>query len=93
MKIIRTITILSLLLVVNLASAGDWPQYLGPDRNAVSKEKGLIKSWPAEGPKVLEFNGYNASLTRSDKVSFGAVKLESGNHSFKFEVIEEGAGG
>ena len=33
--------------------AFDWPQYLGPDRNAVSKEKGLMRSWPAEGPKVL----------------------------------------
>ena len=33
--------------------ASDWPQYLGPDRNAVSGEKGLLKSWPAEGPKVL----------------------------------------
>lgn len=31
----------------------DWPQYLGPDRNTVSSEKGLLRSWPPEGPKVL----------------------------------------
>jgi outer membrane protein assembly factor BamB len=31
----------------------DWPQYLGPNRNATSDEKGLLRSWPAEGPKVL----------------------------------------
>lgn len=31
----------------------DWPQYLGPGRNAVSTETGLLRSWPHEGPKVL----------------------------------------
>lgn len=29
----------------------DWPQWRGPDRTDVSKETGLLKSWPAEGPK------------------------------------------
>jgi len=33
--------------------AGDWPQFLGPQRNAVSPEKGLARSWPTEGPKRL----------------------------------------
>ena len=31
----------------------DWPQYLGPDRNSISPEKGLLRSWPENGPKVL----------------------------------------
>ncbi|MFC1838235.1 PQQ-binding-like beta-propeller repeat protein [Thermodesulfobacteriota bacterium] len=53
MKIVRAIAILSLILVINQVSAADWPQYLGPDRNALSGEKGLMKSWPADGPKVL----------------------------------------
>lgn len=26
--------------------ADDWPQWRGPDRNGVSKEEGLLKSWP-----------------------------------------------
>ncbi len=30
--------------------ADDWPQWRGPDRSGVSKEKGLLKSWPAAGP-------------------------------------------
>jgi len=29
----------------------DWPQWRGPDRSDVSKETGLLKSWPASGPK------------------------------------------
>jgi outer membrane protein assembly factor BamB len=35
------------------ASASDWPQWRGPDRNGVSQERGLLKQWPAEGPKLL----------------------------------------
>jgi outer membrane protein assembly factor BamB len=35
------------------AAGADWPQFLGPDRNGVSREAGLARSWPADGPKVL----------------------------------------
>ena len=35
------------------ASALDWPQWRGPDRSDVSKETGLLKQWPAEGPKQV----------------------------------------
>jgi outer membrane protein assembly factor BamB len=31
----------------------DWPQWRGPNRDGVSKEIGLLKSWPEGGPKVL----------------------------------------
>jgi outer membrane protein assembly factor BamB len=30
----------------------DWPQWQGPDRTAVSKETGLLKEWPKEGPPL-----------------------------------------
>jgi outer membrane protein assembly factor BamB len=30
----------------------DWPQWQGPDRNAVSKEKGLLKEWAKDGPPL-----------------------------------------
>ena len=53
MKILRAIVIFSLLFAACRVSASDWPQYLGPDRNAISPEKGLLRSWPADGPKVL----------------------------------------
>lgn len=35
------------------ALADDWPQWRGPNRNGVSDEKGLITTWPEEGPQVL----------------------------------------
>jgi len=33
--------------------AENWPQYLGPNRNATSSETGIARTWPANGPKVL----------------------------------------
>ena len=35
------------------AQASDWTQFRGPDRNNISKETGLLRKWPAAGPKVL----------------------------------------
>src|SRR5262245_20083300 len=35
------------------AGATDWPQWRGPQRDGISKESGLLKEWPKEGPKLL----------------------------------------
>jgi outer membrane protein assembly factor BamB len=32
---------------------GDWPRWAGPHGNCTSDEKGLLRAWPAVGPKVL----------------------------------------
>jgi outer membrane protein assembly factor BamB len=37
---------------LSIALAEDWPQWQGPDRNAISKEKGLLQEWPKEGPRL-----------------------------------------
>ena len=34
-------------------SAADWPQWRGPQRDGNSKDTGLLKQWPADGPKLL----------------------------------------
>ncbi|WP_439621653.1 PQQ-binding-like beta-propeller repeat protein [Gemmata sp.] len=34
-------------------SAADWPQFRGPDRTGISKETGLLKAWPKDGPAKL----------------------------------------
>src|SRR5690242_18647731 len=31
----------------------DWPQWQGPNRNGISQETGLLKSWPGNGPPLL----------------------------------------
>lgn len=47
--------IVALLAAVSVATvcAADWPGYLGPRRDGTSTEKGLLRTWPKEGPKVL----------------------------------------
>ena len=45
----------ALLLAVSISSlaatAADWPQWRGPNRDDISTETGLLKQWPATGPK------------------------------------------
>jgi outer membrane protein assembly factor BamB len=33
--------------------ASDWPQWRGPDRTGISRETGLLRQWPANGPPVV----------------------------------------
>ena len=35
------------------ASTSDWPQWRGAGRDGISQERGLLKQWPAGGPKLL----------------------------------------
>src|SRR5262245_10657984 len=56
MKQIRSCVVpaLSAAILIEIstwASALDWPQWRGPDRSDVSKETGLLTSWPSGGPK------------------------------------------
>jgi outer membrane protein assembly factor BamB len=34
-------------------SGADWPQWQGPNRDSVSAETGLLKTWPKDGPPLL----------------------------------------
>ena len=47
------ITVIVLLVCISNISAQDWPQYLGPNRNSTSAQKGILRSWPQKGPEVL----------------------------------------
>jgi outer membrane protein assembly factor BamB len=51
MKIRTLFSLTVLLLTATAVIAADWPQWRGPDRTDVSKETGLLKKWPEEGPK------------------------------------------
>jgi outer membrane protein assembly factor BamB len=47
MKLTAALLALSFSTVV----AGDWPQWRGPNRDDNNTETGLLKQWPADGPK------------------------------------------
>ena len=69
----RMLTLITLAGILNSApgaDAADWPQYLGPGRNSVSTETGLIRNWPEEGPTVL----WTIDLSRG----FGGASIVDG---------------
>jgi outer membrane protein assembly factor BamB len=66
---------LAAVLVSSLCCAhgDDWPQWRGPKRDGISRETGLLKQWPAEGPKLLwqlkEIgNGYSTPAIVRDRI-------------------------
>ncbi|MHC4559057.1 MAG: outer membrane protein assembly factor BamB family protein [Planctomycetota bacterium] len=84
----------------------DWPQYLGPNRNGISDEKGLLRSWPAEGPKVLWTfalgPGYGGAAVTKGKVYvldriegkqdvIRCIELNSGKELWSFEYKAPGS--
>jgi outer membrane protein assembly factor BamB len=40
-------------LLAAAAGAADWPQWRGPQRDGISQETGLLKEWPATGPRLV----------------------------------------
>ncbi len=51
------IVILHLLIMLILASnifAQEWPCFHGPARTNISRETGLLNSWPTDGPKLIQ---------------------------------------
>ena len=47
----RVVLLISLVFCAN-ASAADWPQWRGPNRDGKSPETGLLASWPKGGPRL-----------------------------------------
>ena len=72
---LRSLTALlafSTLALSASAAGSDWPQWRGPDRTDVSPETGLLKAWPADGPKRLWLfenagNGYSGPAIAGGK--------------------------
>jgi outer membrane protein assembly factor BamB len=50
----KKLLVLCLAVLPAASALGDnWPQWRGPDRTDVSRETGLLKTWPREGPRRL----------------------------------------
>lgn len=41
------------LCLLTGSAAADWPQFRGPNRDGISPEAGVLKSWPGGGPRVF----------------------------------------
>ena len=89
--------ILLIFLVVPFGSinlkAADWPNFLGPSKNGISSETGLIGSWPSEGPKEIwkkqVGTGYSAPAIRDQRlVLFHRIKNEEIVEAFNVRTAE-----
>lgn len=79
-KLLFTMSALGIL--VSCGFAADWPQYRGPNRDGISKETGLLKSWPDGGPKLLwTFDGagvgYSGPAVVGDRIYLCGGRGES----------------
>src|SRR5688572_5314156 len=48
----RCLALLASLIISTAGRADDWPQWLGPQRDGVWREEGLIEKFPVTGPPV-----------------------------------------
>ncbi len=100
------IPVLVLMIYITNLQAQDWPQYLGPNRNSISEQKGLLRTWPEKGPEVLWATevgiGYGGPvikdgkiylLDRDDKVGdkMRCFDLSSGKELWNFEYSAPGS--
>src|SRR5688572_24992728 len=53
-RTLTSVAILVLCLSANIVAqtGGNWPQWRGSNRDGISKETGLLKQWPADGPAL-----------------------------------------
>lgn len=90
------------------AAEPDWPMFRGPKRDGLSPDKGLLKSWPADGPPLAwkaegVGKGYSSVVVVGDKViTMGdksdacyifAVSRKDGKYLWEAKVGKPGGGG
>src|SRR5438270_10725719 len=64
--------IAGLLFLTAAVCADDWPQWMGPQRDNVWRETGILETFPAGGPKVLwrakVANGFSGPAVAAGRV-------------------------
>jgi outer membrane protein assembly factor BamB len=96
---------LCLALPAAAALGADWPQFQGPERNGISPETGLMKTWPEGGPPVLwtvelgpGFGGpcvhdgkvYILDRVEGEQDVLRCIDLESGREDWRFAYEAKG---
>lgn len=66
------LTLGSLALAESPPTAGDWPQWRGPNRDGISLDRGLLKEWPKDGLPV-------AWQLSTVGVGYSSIAVKDGN--------------
>jgi len=70
--------------------SAEWPQWHGPNRDNISTEKGLLKQWPEDGPKLLWTakglgKGFS-SMAVADGMIYTAGVIKGQTHVLAFDL-------
>src|SRR5436853_5137488 len=77
------------LLDLAVVRGDDWPQWMGPTRDSVWREKGLLSKFPEGGPKVLwrvKIDGGYAGPAVADGRVFVTDYVTTGNRKPGFGI-------
>ena len=66
----KSVFLLFCFIAITSTYAQDWPQYFGPNRNGVSTQKNILRTWPQQGPEVL--------WTASVGIGYGGPVIKNG---------------
>lgn len=81
------------LLNCNLLPAADWPAWRGPNRDDISTETGLLKSWPEGGPEQV-WTSSEAGLGYSGlAIADGVIYTMGADDSSEYMVALKAADG
>ena len=102
--VMRCLLIATCLIACTTSHADDWPGFRGIDRQDISKETGLLKSWPEGGPqRVWMFEkaglGYSGPAivdgkmfimgTRDERVVLFALNAATGEELWHVTLVDE----
>jgi outer membrane protein assembly factor BamB len=84
----------TLAALSSAAPAADWPQFRGANRDGVSVETGLLRTWPAGGPKVLWSStvaqGYAGAAIVAGRVYFEDYDEAAGDFLVRCLTLADG---
>lgn len=73
-------------------SAGDWPQWLGPQRDAIWRDNGILESFPVDGPplrwKTAIGSGYSGPAVADGRV-FVMDRIKAGGDPAKAKLLNQ----
>jgi outer membrane protein assembly factor BamB len=77
-----TIVVAAVVLSLGVVQAADWPRWQGPDGTRISRETGLLKEWPASGPRLIWTannlgGGYGSIAVAADRVFLQGARESS----------------
>jgi|SRR5437867_4159763 len=88
--------VLGLLLMAPGATASDWPQFRGPNRDGNWDETGILQLFPREGLKILWRHpvggGFSSPVVRQGRVFVSDVELTKPSPRERVHCFEEKTG-